>query len=39
MDFPELVFTELILRILFWIYEIAIHSRALILDLPSNIVL
>jgi hypothetical protein len=23
---PELVFTELILQILYWIYEIAIHS-------------
>jgi hypothetical protein len=24
---PELVFTELILQILYWIYEIAVHSR------------
>jgi hypothetical protein len=35
----ELVFTELILLILYWIDEIAIHSRAFILDLPTNIVL
>jgi hypothetical protein len=33
----ELVFTELILQILYWIYEIAIHSRVFILDLPHNI--
>jgi hypothetical protein len=32
---PELVFTELILQILYWIYEIAIHSRVFILDLPT----
>jgi hypothetical protein len=25
---PELVFTKLILQILYWIYEIAIHRRA-----------
>jgi hypothetical protein len=36
---PELVFTELILQILYWIYEIAIHSRVFQLDLPTTIVL
>jgi hypothetical protein len=30
----ELVFTKLIWQILYWIYEIAIHSRIFILDLP-----
>jgi hypothetical protein len=34
---PELVFTEIILQILYCIYEIAIHSRIFILDLPTNI--
>jgi hypothetical protein len=36
---PELVFTELILQIFYWIYEIAIHSPICILDLPTNIYL
>jgi hypothetical protein len=31
--FPELVFIELILQILYWIFEIAISSRIFILDL------
>jgi hypothetical protein len=35
--FPELLFTELIYQILYWIYEIAIHSRVFILDLPIRI--
>jgi hypothetical protein len=34
---PELVFTELILQILYWIYAIAIHSHVLTFDLPTNI--
>jgi hypothetical protein len=34
---PELVFTKLILQILYWISEIFIHSRVFILDLPVNI--
>jgi hypothetical protein len=34
---PELVFTELILKILYWIYKIAIHSHICIVDLPTNI--
>jgi hypothetical protein len=34
---PELVFTELILQILYWFYVIVIHSRIFILDLPINI--
>jgi hypothetical protein len=33
----ELVFTELILQILYGIYEIAIHSRIFLMDLPTNI--
>jgi hypothetical protein len=36
---PELVFTELIIQILYCIYEIAINSRAFILELPPNTVL
>jgi hypothetical protein len=32
----ELVFTELILQILYWIYEIAIHSPIFILNLPTK---
>jgi hypothetical protein len=32
----ELVFTELILQILYLIYEIALHSRGFKLDLPTN---
>jgi hypothetical protein len=32
--FPELVFTVLIEQILDWIYEIAVHSRVFILDVP-----
>jgi hypothetical protein len=32
------VFTNLILPILYWIYEIAIHCRAFIVDLPSELV-
>jgi hypothetical protein len=35
--YPELVFTVLFLLILYWIYEVVIHSRAFILDLPANI--
>jgi hypothetical protein len=35
--YTELVFTELILQVLFWICEIAIHSYVLILDLSPNI--
>jgi hypothetical protein len=31
-----LVFTELIMLILYWIYDIAIPSRVIILDLPTN---
>jgi hypothetical protein len=34
---PELVFTELILQILYWIYKIAIHSRDIIMDLSTNL--
>jgi hypothetical protein len=34
----ELVFTDLNLQILHWIYEISIHCGVLILDLPTNIV-
>jgi hypothetical protein len=34
---PEWVFTVLILKILHWSYEIAIHSRVFILDLPTRI--
>jgi hypothetical protein len=34
---PELVFTELVLQILYWIYEIAIHSGIFILEIPTNI--
>jgi hypothetical protein len=34
---PELVFIELKWLILYCIYEIAIHSRVFILDLPTNI--
>jgi hypothetical protein len=33
----ELVFTVVILQILNCIYEIAIHSRVFILDLPNDI--
>jgi hypothetical protein len=33
----QLVFTDLIFQILYWIYEIAIHSRVFLLDLPTNI--
>jgi hypothetical protein len=33
----ELVFTELILQILYWIDKIAIQSRPFILDLPTNV--
>jgi hypothetical protein len=33
----ELVFTVLFLKILYWIYEVVIHSRIFILDLPANI--
>jgi hypothetical protein len=36
-DIPEFVFTELVLQIFYWIYDIAIHSRIFILDLSSNI--
>jgi hypothetical protein len=37
--FTELEFTELILQILYWIYEIAmyLYSRIFVLDLPTNI--
>jgi hypothetical protein len=34
---PELVFTKLILQILYWISEIVIHSHIFILDLPAGI--
>jgi hypothetical protein len=34
---PELLFTELILHILYWIYEIDIHSCIFLLVLPNNI--
>jgi hypothetical protein len=49
--FVELVFTEIILQILYiyiyflllqilyWVYEIAVHNRVCILDLPTTIVL
>jgi hypothetical protein len=30
------MFIELILKILYWIYEIAIHSLDFVLDLPTN---
>jgi hypothetical protein len=33
----EFVFTVIILQILVWIYEIAIHSRIFILDFPATI--
>jgi hypothetical protein len=33
---PELVFNELILHNLYWIYEIAVHSHVFLLDLPTN---
>jgi hypothetical protein len=33
----EMVFTVLFLKILCWIYEVVIHSRVFILDLPANI--
>jgi hypothetical protein len=33
----ELVFTKLILEILYWISEIVIHSRVVILDLTASI--
>jgi hypothetical protein len=33
---PELVFAEQILQILYWIFEIAIHS-CVIVDLPTDI--
>jgi hypothetical protein len=36
---PELVFTKLILLILYWIHEIVIHRHDFILDLPTSIVL
>jgi hypothetical protein len=34
---PELVLTEQILQVLYWIYAIAIHSRVSVVDLPTNI--
>jgi hypothetical protein len=34
--FPKLVLTELILQILYWIYEFAIHSHVFMLDLPTG---
>jgi hypothetical protein len=34
---PELVFTDLILQILYWIYKIAFHSYIFMLELPTNI--
>jgi hypothetical protein len=37
LNIPELAFTELILYILYWIYEIAIHSPIFILDFPTNL--
>jgi hypothetical protein len=33
----ELVFTKLILKILHWIYALAIYSRVFILDVPTYI--
>jgi hypothetical protein len=37
MNPPELVFTKLILQVLYRIYEIAIHSRIFMLYLPTKI--
>jgi hypothetical protein len=34
---PELVFTVLFLKILYWIYEVFIYSRVFTLDFPANI--
>jgi hypothetical protein len=33
----ELLFTQLVLQILLWIYQFAIQGRVFITDLPTNI--